>query len=309
MKKISFVIPTYNSEKTICKTIDSIYKQGYNNKEIILIDAGSTDKTLNIVKQFKEVKILHSPIKSTSLQRNLGFEKAKGEIIFFIDSDVFLKSKIIERMIAPLKSYDISFTNIDFENNVRMYPRSKETEEYMGITAFGGIKRSSLKKLDKLFDSDLFSFYLEDKDFFTRCKLFGLRCIYLKDEKVFHTNPLLEDKNQEFRFKNMIISSIFFYKKYKGIKKDLKLENLIKELMSLFFINTILNYSVRARYNAKNKGFFQKITLIFNHKKLSNNYLRLYYLYFSSLFYALRNLKKAEASREKLLKSLKMSKI
>ena len=46
MKKISFVIPTYNSENTIYKTIDSIYKQGYSNKEILLVDANSTDKTL-----------------------------------------------------------------------------------------------------------------------------------------------------------------------------------------------------------------------------------------------------------------------
>ena len=78
MKKISFIIPTYNSEKTIYKTIDSIYKQGYSNKEIILIDAGSTDKTLEIARQFKELKIIHSPIKSTSLQRNLGIKKAMG---------------------------------------------------------------------------------------------------------------------------------------------------------------------------------------------------------------------------------------
>jgi glycosyltransferase involved in cell wall biosynthesis len=302
MKKISFIIPTWNSQKTICRTLDSIYNQRYVNNEVIVIDANSTDDTLKKLKIYKKIKVINSKIQSTSFQRNIGFNIAKGVIIFFVDSDVFLTDKIVNKVILALRDYDLVFTDIDFENNNRMYPQTKEQQKYAGITAFGAIKKESLKKLDKLFDSELFSFYLEDKDFFTRCQLFGLSCKYLNNERVFHINPSLEDKNQEFRLKHLIISKILFYNKYKGILTELKFKLLLTDLASLFFINTILNYSMRARYNEARKNLFNKILAIFFHKKMSSNYLKLYFIYFSSLIYALRNIKKAKKSREDLMK-------
>ncbi|MCP4650148.1 MAG: glycosyltransferase [PVC group bacterium] len=86
---ISIVIPSYNSEQTIGKCIDSLKNQSYENEyEIILVDS-SDDNTPNIVRQeYPDTKLTHLEEKTDpGTARNLGIEKAKGEIIAFIDSD------------------------------------------------------------------------------------------------------------------------------------------------------------------------------------------------------------------------------
>ena len=60
MKKISIIIPTYNSSKTIIRCLNSVIKQTYKNWEIIIIDSYSKDNTINLIKNFntKKIKIL-----------------------------------------------------------------------------------------------------------------------------------------------------------------------------------------------------------------------------------------------------------
>ncbi|MFH2138178.1 MAG: glycosyltransferase [Candidatus Omnitrophota bacterium] len=86
---ISIVIPSYNSEQTIGKCIDSLKNQSYESEyEIILVDS-SADNTPNIVRQeYPDIKFTYLEEKTDpGTARNLGIKKAKGEIIAFIDSD------------------------------------------------------------------------------------------------------------------------------------------------------------------------------------------------------------------------------
>ncbi|MBI2134865.1 glycosyltransferase [Candidatus Woesearchaeota archaeon] len=87
---ISIVIPAFNAEKTIANCIYSLINQSYqkNKYEIIVVDNGSTDNTLNILKRFENrIKILKERKKGAYYARNSGIKSAKGQIVAFTDSD------------------------------------------------------------------------------------------------------------------------------------------------------------------------------------------------------------------------------
>lgn len=88
---VSFIIPIYNSEKTLHNCIQSILNQNNNDFEIILINDGSTDKSGEICNYFankdSRIKVFHFNNRGVSSARNVGLENARGEWIAFIDSD------------------------------------------------------------------------------------------------------------------------------------------------------------------------------------------------------------------------------
>jgi len=88
---VSFVIPTLNSEDTLEKCLKSIVRQDYPKKEIIIIDGGSTDDTVNIAKKYG-AKIYHYK-GLLGDARNFGIKKSSGELIALWDSDVYIPHK------------------------------------------------------------------------------------------------------------------------------------------------------------------------------------------------------------------------
>ncbi len=88
MVKVSVVIPTYNAEQTIGKAVKSVLSQTYAPYEIIVVDDCSTDNTVNVLRSFQDLKIIHLKINSgPSIARNHGWDQATGDIIAFLDSD------------------------------------------------------------------------------------------------------------------------------------------------------------------------------------------------------------------------------
>ncbi len=104
--KISVVIPAHNEEKSIESCLNSLLKQTIKPYEIIVVDNNSTDKTAQIVKKYKNVKIVLEKNKGIIPARNTGFDKAKGEIIARCDADTIVPSEWIEKI-------DKVFTNND----------------------------------------------------------------------------------------------------------------------------------------------------------------------------------------------------
>ena len=99
---VSVVIPTYNEEKSIGKCIISLQEQSYPNLEIIIVDDGSLDKTREIIKKFKKVKLIEGEHKGPGFYRNLGAEFAKGEILVFVDADMAFEKDYVKKLIAPI---------------------------------------------------------------------------------------------------------------------------------------------------------------------------------------------------------------
>jgi len=89
MPKISVIIPVYNKEKYIRQTIESVLSQRFSDFELILIDDGSLDNSLNIIKQFKDKRIKYTSQSNqgVSAARNKGVAMANSELIAFLDAD------------------------------------------------------------------------------------------------------------------------------------------------------------------------------------------------------------------------------
>lgn len=89
MPIISVIIPAYNVESTIAQTIDSVLKQTFNDFEVIVIDDGSTDRTVEIVRAINDPRISIFSYRNGGLPvaRNRGIGRAKGEYLAFLDAD------------------------------------------------------------------------------------------------------------------------------------------------------------------------------------------------------------------------------
>lgn len=100
MPLFSIIIPLYNKEKSIGHTVASILSQNYENFEIIIVNDGSTDNSLNIVQNFadKRLKIISQRNSGVSAARNRGIEEARGTYLYFLDADDYMCSGILYRV-------------------------------------------------------------------------------------------------------------------------------------------------------------------------------------------------------------------
>jgi glycosyltransferase involved in cell wall biosynthesis len=97
---VSVIIPVFNRENTIARSIDSVFSQTYQPIELIVVDDGSTDSTVNILLEYgHKIKLIQQPNKGPSAARNTGVANAEGEIIAFLDSDDTWHPTKLERQI------------------------------------------------------------------------------------------------------------------------------------------------------------------------------------------------------------------
>ncbi len=97
---ISLIVPAYNEEKTIRKSIQSLLELDYPNYEIIMVDDGSKDKTFDEVKHFNtsKLKLIHQQNKGKANALNNGIKNSKGEIIVTVDADTTLKKDALRKV-------------------------------------------------------------------------------------------------------------------------------------------------------------------------------------------------------------------
>ena len=103
MIRVSIIIPVYNAEEHLTKCVESVLAQTEKNIEIILIDDGSRDSSLDICqayeKQDERVRVIHQENFGVSVARNRGIEIAVGEYIGFVDSDDWIQRDMYERLL------------------------------------------------------------------------------------------------------------------------------------------------------------------------------------------------------------------
>jgi glycosyltransferase involved in cell wall biosynthesis len=102
---VSVIIPTYNSERYIVQTLDSVFFQSYKNLEVVVVDDGSTDKTLSLLSAVTDprLKVISQSNSGACVARNLGFKNSKGEFIQFLDADDILSLNKIEVQLKALE--------------------------------------------------------------------------------------------------------------------------------------------------------------------------------------------------------------
>lgn len=202
---VSVIIPVYNASNSISSCIDSILKQSYKQFELLLINDGSTDSSLDICKHYSakdsRIKVFSQDNKGVSSARNLGIQNANGDYIMFVDSDDYVDVHFIEFMLQEIhsKNCDVvrckvithdsknnfgeNFYGISFLINNDIYsllPHFLTAHQTIQCYVYALI----IKK-DKIifFNEDLS--YMEDKEFYIRL-LNNIRSIYFFDMPLYH---------------------------------------------------------------------------------------------------------------------------
>lgn len=118
--KISIIVPIYNSEKTIERCIKSLIRQTYKEIEILLIDDGSEDKSLEICNKYKKIdnriSVISKKNGGVSSTRNLGIKKSKGKYIQFVDSDDYIDNRMCEKLIFEMEKNKCDFVICGYKN-------------------------------------------------------------------------------------------------------------------------------------------------------------------------------------------------
>ena len=126
--KISIITATYNSEKTLKNTLESVLKQTYTNYEHIIIDGDSKDNTMEIVKQYEEKyqgKLRYISEKDSGIYdaMNKGIKMATGDIIGILNSDdIYANENVLEKIAEKFKqtNCDGTYANLIFMDEETM---------------------------------------------------------------------------------------------------------------------------------------------------------------------------------------------
>lgn len=134
---VSVIIPVYNVEKYLEEALESVINQTLKDIEIVIINDGSTDRSLEIIKEYvnkdKRIKVINQKNQGLSVARNRGIENAKGKYIYFMDSDDYIDLKTLEICYKKCEEYELEmvcfdafpFSNmVNFKYNIKNYDRS-----------------------------------------------------------------------------------------------------------------------------------------------------------------------------------------
>lgn len=136
---VSVIVPVYNVGNYLCKCLDSIINQTYQNLDIILVDDGSADISGQICDDYSSkdsrISVFHEENEGVVIARLKGFEKSTGELITFIDADDYVDSQYIEKLVAPFEQYDIDLCTcenyiVNHKNNNHIFHPKRSIHGY-----------------------------------------------------------------------------------------------------------------------------------------------------------------------------------
>lgn len=132
--KVSVIVPAYNAETFIRKSLDSIVNQVYKNIEIIVVDDASEDNTKKIIKEYADkddriIPFYQAKNKGVSAARNVGLKAATGDFVVFVDSDDELTPDAIRRMVDMADKY-----NSDFIDSYHLLYLTKKNGKLVSFT-------------------------------------------------------------------------------------------------------------------------------------------------------------------------------
>lgn len=206
-KKVSVIVPVYNAEKYLPRSLNSILNQNYKNLEIIIIDDCSTDDSVKIIKKYAlkddRIRPVYSKINNgVSKTRNIGLRTFSGDYVMFVDADDVLTKDCIEIMVDRLEKYDgdvvDSYHLVMYEDKGKKYyfTEGKLPKEDLVM----GSLEDNIEVLDK-------ATYITGK----LIKKELLEGLYF-DEELRRYEDMLFEHELKYRLKNMIfIKDVVYY--------------------------------------------------------------------------------------------------
>ena len=244
MVTVSVVVPTYNRSEVITRTIDSVRKQTYSDIELIIIDDGSTDKTIEVIEDLNEDWIQcykFDTNRGANAARNKGIELASGEYISFLDSDDELHARHIEVVLNVFNQHDTNqvagvYTGRENYRNGELVEESSPGDQYItqsdvagGFTCatFHATVFDEVGRLDEnlpaLQDLDFFIRVLEDykivglNDVLTTCHLGADRISGNGDRKLKAQERILEKHGETLT--DAGVARLYYYTAF-GLAQD-----------------------------------------------------------------------------------------
>ncbi len=111
MPKVSVIVPTYNEEAVIDDCLKSLHKQSYKGMEIVVVDDGSKDRTLEVVSKYcvpsEGCGIVRQKHKGAGAARNNGAAHAKGRILVFVDADMIFDRDFVKKLVSPIEEGEV----------------------------------------------------------------------------------------------------------------------------------------------------------------------------------------------------------
>lgn len=245
--KVSIIIPIFNCEKYISKALESVLKQTEKNIEIICVNDGSTDKTMEILSRFKDdrIKFINKPNSGVAKTRLQGIEIARGDYICFIDADDTIEPDFLSKLLSKAEKenfdivvcgykryYDIEKNkySIEMTNRKDIHNINKKLDEVITINSalWNKLYKTSLVK--KINSIDNYPRIAEDSILFLQIlrnarsigfvnealynyyiRLEGLSSIVYKNDILTMEKALLEVKKQFSNSdKNIVLNDLAF---------------------------------------------------------------------------------------------------
>lgn len=159
--KISIIVPIYNSENDLDQCIESIVNQTYKNLEIILVNDGSTDNSVNICKNWEandsRIILIDKQNEGVAKTRNEGLKIATGDYIGFVDHDDFIEPEMYKTMLVDMEEHN---ADIVMCSSTGIYEDGTTTKAYPNYKSFEIEKESLIKRMqsyEKIFCSSVWS--------------------------------------------------------------------------------------------------------------------------------------------------------
>lgn len=258
MTDISIIVPVYNAEKYLKKCLDSLVNQTKKELEFILINDGSTDKSEEIIKTYKDKRIKYFKNKNQGIgkTRNFGIEKSSGKYLMFLDSDDYFSNdaceilyKEAEKEKADLIVFDYYRVEKGNLNEVKIEPFNATN-----IKADSSLLlKINLGPCNKIYKSDLIK--NNDIKFEENLKyedtLFVVKAIY-NAQKIIKLNRFLHyymiHEKSETTVRDERVFDIL--KIVDKIRKYLKNDKSIKDSVDKLTVKILTNYTIQQRYQS-----------------------------------------------------------
>ncbi|MBP3766234.1 MAG: glycosyltransferase family 2 protein [Bacilli bacterium] len=239
MKKVSIIIPVYNSEKYISKCLDSVLNQTYKNIEILVINDGSKDNSIDILREYEKkddrIVVIDKENEGVAKTRNQGIKKATGDYIMFIDNDDFIDEDYVETYLKNT-DYDIvigSYKRTDVNDKILFKYNLDEKSiwsKYVVLAPW-----AKLYKKDFLIKNNIeFLNYGIGEDVY-----FNLLC-YSKTNNI----KVINDFKYNWFYNNESVSNT----KQRGLKKTVDITVLLNNLLTFVDLNSEYNKYFLERY-------------------------------------------------------------
>lgn len=255
---LSIIVPVYNAEKLLKNCIDSIVSQKTKyNFEVIVINDGSTDSSLEILREYEKIKIVDKSNEGVAIARNIGLDQMKGKYVAFIDSDDEISENFVEKLLdrAYEKGADIVKCNfVEYavdKKCVMKYERHEEVSitgklgeritEFKGFV-WGGIFKRELWQNVRFLPQYWYEDMIIRLILFRRCRQFE----YINEDLYCYHNHSSNISKKISRTENVrCLDHLFLVKELLKMSDDLGLEKdvalykvLLQELGTILWLRT-----------------------------------------------------------------------